>query len=450
MNVSFYPSFTHLMNQYSKIGASQSGILGGLIVPETYRQGEPFLKSFVAQMPDYQKIVLDNPLKNMQYHLAGYGVYNEEALIKLMGEGIERYAAVVSGKILQNKIVYTSYKDILKQGKALPIDYLNVFSREQQKQISKIVPQISSKWATENDIIGWIRCPSLMDPGNDIWIPAQLLFVGYKPNRKYGEKIFAPTFSTGTASYTNTKKALINALIEYVQIDAFIIRWYTHMKSKRVIIDNETLAYVLEKCGLGKNSIYEIIPLDYTLPDIKVPIFGVFLKRKDKKIPYISFGTQGDLDPVNGIIRGIMEATAVLSMSYNAAMRKPQAFLRNTGYSDLDSNVLYYAGINDIQRKNKIIGDFCEGSEKLSEIKSKASLSDDDQIRYLIGQLRGISKYAVYMDFTPPEIADMGWTVIRVVIPEICGMCLPGFPCKNHSRIKKYGGVVNDIPHPLP
>lgn len=450
MNLNFYPSFTHLMHEYSKIGASQCGILEGLIVPEVYREGEPYLKSMVAKMPDYQKIVLEDPSKNMQYHLAGYGSYNEEALVKLIGEGIERYAAIVSSKIVQDKIIYATYKEVSKQGKALPVEYLNVYSVEQQEKISRMMPQFSSKWATEDDVMGWIRCPSLMHPGEDVFTPAQLLFVGYKPNNKVGEKLFSPSFSTGTASYTNREKALANALIEYVQIDAFIIRWYTGMKSRRVVIDDETVLSILDKCGYGKESQYEIIPLDYTLPDIKVPVFGVFVKRKNKKIPYIAFGTQGDLDPANGLMRGVMEASAVFSMSYNNVMRRPESFATNTNYSDLDSNVLYYANNNDSEIKDKIISSFCDGQENLSEIESKSNLSAASQVRYIVEQLRGISEYAVYMDFTPPEIADMGWNVMRVVIPEICGMCLPGFPFKNHVRFKKYGGVINDIPHPLP
>ncbi len=68
-----------------------------------------------------------------------------------------------------------------------------------------------------------------------------------------------------------------------MQIDAFIINWYAKRLSKKVIIDDETVLSILEKVGHGKDSVYELIPLYYTLPDMPVPIFGVFLKRKEKK-----------------------------------------------------------------------------------------------------------------------------------------------------------------------
>ncbi len=39
---------------------------------------------------------------------------------------------------------------------------------------------------------------------------------------------------------------------------------------------------------------------------------------------------------------------------------------------------------------------------------------------------------------------------MRVMIPELIEMCIPEFSFENHPRMKQYGGVINEYPHPMP
>jgi hypothetical protein len=54
------------------------------------------------------------------------------------------------------------------------------------------------------------------------------------------------------------------------------------------------------------------------------------------------------------------------------------------------------------------------------------------------------------IDITPAELSETRWKVMRVFVPELVSMSLPGVPPRNHPRIRDYGGVTNDRPHPLP
>ncbi len=447
----FYPSYEHIMNQYRHIGANQTGIMHGIIAPMVHMPPEPCLKSMTGRMPHYHKITYNDPEKHVEYHLSGYGMYNEEALIKLIGESVERYAPVGTERIFHDKVVYASYREISKRGKAMPLEYLNLFSQEQQKTLSELMPFYSPRHATQDDAIGWISCASLTRPGENIWVPIQMLLVGFVQDS--GEKLFTPSFSTGTASHRSLKKALLNALVEYVQIDAFIISWYAMRKARRVIIDDPDVLDCFEKCGLGQSSPYEVIPLLITLPDMDLPVFLVALRRKDKKFPYFITGTQGDLNPSNGVLRGTMEATAIIFMHiFNALFDPEKIEFSNTNsmFSDLDTNVLYYGVPDKADEIEGLLNAMTEGTIKLSEIESRYEGDTDAQIAHLIREIAKVSEYAVYADITPPEIIDKGWSVARVFIPELCAMCLPGFPFMNHPRLQKYGGVKNEYPHPLP
>lgn len=449
----YYPSFDHLLNQFRYIGGNQTGVMNGVIAPMVHMPPEPNLKSMTGRMPHYHKSTFNDPNKNVEYHLSGYGIYNEEAFIRLMGESIERYAPIGTEKLFRDKVEYASFKEISKKGKTMPMEYLNIFSPDQQRIIAKIMPSYSPEPATEEDVIGWISCPSLVHPGENVYVPIQLLLTGFIKNEKACEKYFTPAFSTGTASHKSVKKALLNAMIEYVQIDSFVISWYAMQKAKRVVIDDENVLECMRKCGLGEDSPYDVTPLYVTLPDMDLPIFTVVLRRKDKKLPYLIVGTQGDYNAANGVLRGTMEATAIIFMHMFNALFDPEKIefsMKESAFSDLDTNVLYYGVPDKSEEIDALLDKLMDRSVRLSEIPSCCERDTDGQIGHLVRSISQVSEYAVYMDITPPEVIEQGWSVIRVLIPELCAMCLPGFPFSNHPRLKKYGGVKNEYPHPLP
>lgn len=452
--IKFYPSFNNIFENFHGLAGNQTGIMKSTVMPLVNFNDGVCLKSITGNMPNYHKQLIDNPNMDVQYHIIGYGTYYEEALIKYTGESIERYSTMVAPKLVEEDIFYASYKEVSKLGKTMPIKYMDVFTKDQIKQSFEYGMDIHSEKITEDDVIGWIKCASLFNPKENIWVPAKMMFVGYQSNIKKSEKSFIPSFSTGTAAHKSLKKSLINALVEYIQIDAFIINWYTKRKCPLVKIDDENVKRVLESVKLDENSPYEIIPMYNTLPELPLPIFGVFLKRKDKKMPYLVYGVQGDFDTKNGMVRAIMEAAAISYGGYYSAIYSREKLKYVLGddpkFLDLDMNVLYYSASDKMEEKDELIDSLIEGEILLSKINTIEDLSEDSQLNHLIKYLSKLSEYAVYMDVTPPEAREKGWYVSRVLIPEILEMCIPEFPFANHPRILEYGGVKNEYPHPMP
>lgn len=451
--LNFYPSYNNVLKEFNKVAGTQTGILNSMVVPLVNYHGEPTLKSMTGTMPDYHKQILKGG-QSIQYHIIGYGSHYEEAFIKYIGESIERYSTLVGGELVKDKLVYATYKDIIKKGKAMPVRYMNVFTQEQIVKIKEMRLILCDKQVTEDDVIAWIKCPSLIKPNEDIWVPAQMLFIGYENKPIRGEHRYIPAFSTGTASHKSLKKALLNALIEYIQIDAFMVNWYTKRKCKRVNIDDKRVLEIIKKHELDENCNYEIIPMQLTLPDLDLPSFAVYLRRKDKKAPYMLLGIQGDMDPIHGMVRGIMEAVPIAqSTFYNTIFHREtvkEVMSENARFTDLDKNVLFYAAPYKEKEKDNILNDLIDGEINLSDIHSYSEYDVDMQIQHLIKELANISEYAVYMDLTPPEAREKGWYVMRVLVPEILEMCIPDFPFANHPRMIKYGGVKNEYPHPMP
>ena len=257
----FYPSFTHEMNNLRAINGSHTGILKSLVAPVTKIHKEPFLKSVTGSMPHYHRFILGDPEKDMNYHLSGYGRFYQEALIKFNGESVERYAGVTSSSYASTNIVYASYDEMCKKGPTMPLEYINIFSPEQQKQMNQLMPRYSPVHLRSDQTIAWVKGHSLVYPGEAIWVPRQQFFVGYEHFEGDNDPVFVPSFSTGTAAHKTTKKAMINAITEYLQIDAFIMSWYLMRKSPKVVIDNPIVLKMLEDSGLDADSPYDVIPL---------------------------------------------------------------------------------------------------------------------------------------------------------------------------------------------
>ncbi|MFJ7962461.1 YcaO-like family protein [Streptomyces sp. NPDC096324] len=445
-----HPGMTTALSRYARIGGNQGGIMPGMLVSPARVAGEPFLRTATASMPQYHRLVLQDPHMQMQYHLAGYGSTNEEAVTRLTGESVERYAAMMAMPLFEHRIEYSSYRSLSSRHRCLPLELLGIFDATQQERIAGMMPRYSPKLPTEDDVIAWIACPSLTGQG-EVYLPAQLFFLGFRGNPEYGDKMFTPSFSTGTAAHVSLDKALLGALVEAVQIDAFILNWYTDAKAPVIEQDADGLE-LLEAAGLRQDGPYEVRATYLTRPELPLPNVGVTLVRRDHELPYIAFGLQADPDPRQALQRGGAEATAILAISmFSTVFDLPHVhFAQNSStYADLDTNVLYFAAPNDAERKLAAVESRTAGRMELGSVAPYAP-DDESAIRRLVSDIAAISEWAGYLDITPPALADTPWKVVRVLIPELLSMCLPGFPANSHPRMRSYGGVTHVVPHPLP
>lgn len=451
VSLSHYPPMSRLLRQYRNIGGNQSGIMPGYFVSVADIPGEPEMRAMTATMPHYHRQIMNDPHMQVQYHLSGYGLYNEEAFVKLMGESVERYAAMAAIRMCDDDFHYASRREMSQVGPTMPLEYLGILDPQQQSMLGNRLHRYTDRPPEEDDVIAWVRCPSLTRPGEDVWVPAQLFFLGFTVSQQHEDKLFTPSFSTGTAAHVSLEKALRNALIEAVQIDSFILNWYTDTPSPEVVLDDPDLERAFDSMKLGPDSAYRMRALHLTRPELPLPTIGVYFDRKDDGLPLLSFGVQGDADPRYAFLRGAMESAAILSLGMYSAVYDTTAVHaaeNSSPYLDLDTNVLYYASPLDAAHKRSLVDSRVEGSVKLSEIPQLSG--PEDELSELISMVSQVSEWATYLDITPPELADTSWKVVRVLIPELLSMCLPGLPPKDHPRMLEYGGVSNEYPHPLP
>lgn len=445
-----YSYLERAMEMLRWIGMPGVGIIDNRIALLNRLDGFPKLVMASASTPVYERAVLEKEIQKSSSHSGGYGISLDEAITKCCSEAIERYALTIGQKLIEDKIIYASYDELEKGGRnIIPSTYLDIISPETVELLdsSKIG---GLKRFSKGGMTGWLPCKSIFKPSKEIMVPSHLLFHVYKTSSQHGEEKWMPSISTGTACHFSVEEAMINALLEYLERDSFGVRWYTMTKAKRVIIDDPFFSKWIEKFFGSK---FKLLPLYLSLPDCPAHVFGVFLINKQDRLPYISFGMSASLNPFQGLYRAIAEASATAILSLYGSVSLPEFYAtekRVDNILDLDRNLALFASPAHKEITQPVIQRFYAESISLSSLDNLSKGNPRKDLVYLLSSLKDISEKGIFLDITPPEVANIGYRVMRVYIPELFPLCLPSLPYGYHPRIIQFGGLSNTFPHPMP
>ncbi len=279
------------------------------------------------------------------------------------------------------------------------------------------------------------------------WIPAQMLFVGYSINSKAYEKRYFPSVTTGTAVHTDYDQAVLNALMEMIQIDATMGHWYSKSAAPKILLDNRTrfIKNIISKCsGYGT-----VRPEFYYLSNIDLPGHVVACVFKDKdSIPCFTIGLGADFSLNSALYKAFLEASGVLQLSKLTLFNYETSEQKSNIFYDLDNNVRYYAAGNDfelIERK------FSNAKFIPSSIIPKYEFSSAaDSIQYIQSQFSGTKKDLFHFDLQCKESKALGLHTLRLWSPNLLSLAIPGAPPVKHPRFDDYGGFSCDALHPYP
>lgn len=449
----------YLDHKMSRIAGLQSGLIFNFRVYNKGTDDLAGLKIVTGGMPEYTKLLI-SPEHEMSYHISGYGNLFEEADIRFLGESVERYAGIVSHKLQAPRIRYCSRAELLAAGeKVMPLSLTATLTEEQLQKMSKFNPLYRVARYTDEEQLHFVQAMSIHDFNQSVWVPASTFFIGFTE-----DQLQMPSFTTGTACHEDIYRAFSNALIEYIQIDAFMLHWYTDLPQQQIPF--ETLPQHLREAiqrSMGDNAErYEILYVNYADQAlVNIPIVGVFILARDESAyPRIAFGVQGGLDVEHTIYRGTQEALAVLEMSTYVPVNNPEiielAQNPDNNFFDLDSNVAFYALPDREEEKRSYIfrhitesisyDDYVASFDLPQGAKGQAKYVQG--LRYLLENVRKVSEYGCFLDITPPNVADPTMHVMRVYLPELMPMAFPCFPYALHPRYE--GLSVETYPHALP
>jgi len=376
------------------------------------------------------------------YHIGGSGMTYDEAVIRTLGETVERYTQYVALAGNRHELAHDSVDGMARRnGRLLVPPELRWYRDDQLAR-----PGFPFQRLRPDAAIGWIGAPSLHD-GKLCWVPAQEALPGYVGRRDEEPRVTSGV-TTGSAAHTQVELALRNALLELIQIDAAIGHW--HGRPAAVPIRGGRRLHTLEAAIARRLPRSAPRPRLFWLPSADLPGFPVACLVEAAKEPRVGIGLGCDLRLGAAAYKAFLEAVAVAQLAKVILFR--QSLNGGTGIAngniyDLDANVaLYASGAHAVLEER-----FGDGRATSSdELPPDAERGPAGDLGHMVGGFRDAGKELVLLDLTTPDVRELGFRALRVWSPDCLVLPLPSAPPLAHPRFEAYGGVVNEAPHPYP
>ena len=313
----------------------------------------------------------------------GKGATPEQAKASAVMEAMERYSAEQRES---DEVAYGTMQQIRDSG----MPYVEPADLILPARIMGMV---------ESAEIAWTSCYDILR-GEDVWVPACAVFYPYYPD---GDLQLFRFHTNGIAAGNTIEEAILHALFEVIERDAWSIAESFNRTNADVIIDDPDS--VPGRLLKNFNDAGIEINLKDLTTDVGVTTIGASsddVRTKDPEMLDIGVGTH--LNPEIAAIRALTEVaqsrtTHKHGLKVNAELQKRT---REMGYERVkEANALWY---NPSKEK-----------KKLSDMKDEATEYVLDDIEIVLGKLMdaGFDR-VIIADLTRPEI---GVPTVRAIIP---------------------------------
>lgn len=405
--------------------------------------------------PQYWKYEVEFLTKNDQKtprFSGGFSWQREKALIKALGEAMERFCLA---SFDQNNFVTGSYNDLKK--KDLPLNPTTVvsFSKNQRRTLSQKY-RFNHKTPFQ-----WVKGFSLVSD-QPVFIPAQLVFVPYKIKEA---RIRRP-ISTGAACWSTLAGAIYQGICEIVERDAYLITYLNRLPRAKIKLSNTQNPLINEMASAFKRYHLNLYVIE-TTTDIDIPSMMAIIVDRTSLGPAVIVGLRANLDPEKAIIGAIEEAQHIRHWIRGKMKDKSPTTRHSELVSESQHPITKTSQRSLLWSRTKNIAklDFLLKNphfKNISEIRNRSSKNALTNLKTALSFFKKLNLEVFYVDITQPEIADLGFKVVKIVIPALQPLYIrqpPGYHGgKRLYQVPKVLGYakketkeenLNDFPHPF-
>lgn len=343
-----------------------------------------------------------SPLKS--FSGTGCATIRGTAQAKAIGEAVERYCA---GMYVDEDLILASYQAVASDAMD-PRTFPLCSGREYSRPDSYL-----SRFA-EGTPIKWVGAYSLTKQ-RAILVPACFVFTPYHFHSP-AERICIP-LSTGLACANSLEEAIFSGLCEVVERDAIMIMWLNRLSMPRVALAsarNEQIQ-ALSETWAGCRAELRVINIT---TDVGIPTFFTVAADQSGNGPSAVVGAAAHLDPELAIAKSI-EETAHCRFYAKSLMRQRPEFaqqVNRANVKNLEDHVLLYCMPTGSARLQFVYG--CHQEIEVDSLPNRCSEHDVlANIRTCLDLLAARGLEVIVVDITTPDIADLGFRVVRVLIP---------------------------------
>jgi ribosomal protein S12 methylthiotransferase accessory factor len=316
-----------------------------------------------------------------------------------MVEGLERLFTM--DYCPPERIVQGTYGDL--EPRALDPRSLPLYAPEQYDE-----PGFPLQRFSPHEPLRWIEGVSLED-GQPRLVPLDFVCSTSEP------AIYHAT-SSGAACHGSLSQAVVNAVYETVERDAFVVAWLNRLSLPRVDVAAETADPFAVRDTLRRLG-FELTVVDLTM-DLEIPVLlGVLRDRHNPDFLLVDMVAR--LDPQQALTKLCRE----LAQFCRPYLRTPSCFESElTRESDpskvwtFPDHLAFYQA-----REKQRYADFLTASTQLQSMRAPAGRTEGADSRHelerLSSSLARRGYHVVVVDCTVPMLARLGLHAVKVVIP---------------------------------
>jgi ribosomal protein S12 methylthiotransferase accessory factor len=335
----------------------------------------------------------------------GTGLTPEAARGAAIGEVVERYAA---GQYDADLLVRAPHRDVERE--AVPPEAFATFSPRQHRTFAAERARSGRggfESFTRDTLVAWVHGWRL-GTGERVLVPAAFVFLPYR----YGptEAIIADGTTTGLACGRTVEEALLGALCEVVERDAVSIAWLNRLSLPTIEPEGE-MARVFEERFACRGVRYRL--LDATLD---LPLATVLAVLTDER-GGSAVGAATRPDPEKALLKALLEVGQC-----RTAWKRDMVTGSPHRYAPDFSDVVSFADHARVYTRPGMHRhlEFLWSSDHESPpsaLPSQTRGSTGRDLARCIELLRAAGLDPIAFDLTPDDVAEAGFTVVRVVIP---------------------------------
>ncbi len=361
---------------------------------------------------------------------SGASFDGERAYRAAIGEALERYSASI---FWPDQLTWAPEGAL----QIPPVD-LSPLIRVARPEVHDYSPQIARHWVAGRDLAD----------GERRMVPAALAFLAYEPDDR--REIIAQSDSTGLACGTSFDDACLRALCELIERDTFASTWLLQRRPPRIAFSPDERARMPQAVRRA---------IDHPL--FQMAFFHLGRPFDVHVIASLTWSADGigvvAASASPSVAHAVEKAAAEgLHAWFSAGRQVGQAMVASpAAFRSPADHARYYLSPDRFQVVSRIFGE--AGSIDYGDLREMADAptSAADLARRL--QARGFQ--ATGLDLTSPDVEDLGFRVVRAVVPGLQPLVF-GPACvevRDRRRLDQWRATwqlpdapFNPHPHPFP
>jgi ribosomal protein S12 methylthiotransferase accessory factor len=390
------------------------------------------------------------PLRNFGNN-GGVSTNRYIAIAKAMGEAVERYCSAI---FRYEDFVFASYNQ-LRQPAVSP----DRFALYRPEQFSR--RKLPWRPFTPDSPVYWTQGTSLIS-GEQILVPAAMVYVPFHFNSSIGDTPICQPISTGLACGSSFIEALLSGLCEVIERDAFTITWQSRLGRPRIRPESLSAAAQdrLERFSAVN---IEVKIMDITT-DVPCPTIMTIALSDSEVSPALALAAATDLSADMAVIKSLEELAHTRKFAKQLTEYTPPVPVEmdedHPKVIDALTHLRFYC-----PQSAKSFSEFAWASREVRDFRTvidRKSEDDEKDLKSLVEDLSAIGLEAIACDLTTPDIATLGLSVVRILVPgmhplfmghqnrALGGRRLYEIPKKLGQRGFDPGESDNPYPHPFP